>query len=118
MDDVQGKVTIAPNVLITIVRQTALEERGVRRLAPLPPKMRGLSAGSGTDEGIFVAVTEDGVRAELHVIAEAGSNMLKLGTSLQTHITQALEVMVGMPVAGVDVFIDNVALPETKKPTA
>lgn len=114
MDEVQGKVTIAPGVLTTIVRQTALEQRGVNRLATVPPTVRGLMAGSAVDEGIFVAVTEQGVQVELHIIAEAEHNMLKLGSALQTTITRALEEMVGMPVAAVDVFIDGVALPTAK----
>lgn len=114
MDDVQGKVTIAPGVLTTIVRQTALEQRGVQRLAPTPPSVRGLMTGAATDEGIFVAVTEQGVQVEIHIIAEAETNMIKLGSALQTKITRALEEMVGMPVAAVDVFIDGVALAVTK----
>lgn len=114
MDDAQGKVTIAPAVLTMIVRQTAVEQRGVYRLAPVPPKVRGLLAGAATDEGIYVAVTDEGVQVELHVVAEAGSNMLKLGAALQSEITRAVEEMVGMSVAFVDVYIDDVAMPPTK----
>lgn len=107
-EEVHGKVTIAPLVLTTIVRQTALEQSGVARLASAPPKMRGLLAGNAVDEGIIVMVTEQGVQVELHVVANANSNMLKLGKALQVDITRALEVMVGMPVVAVDVFIDDV----------
>lgn len=111
MDDVQGKVTIAPQVLIEIVRQTTLEQRGVRRFAPVPPNVRGLLAGGTAEEGIFIAVTEQGVQAEVHVVADAQANMLKLGQTLQTEITRAIEEMVGMPVAAIDVYIDDVAMP-------
>lgn len=114
MDEVQGKVTIAPGVLTTIVRQTTLEQRGVQRLAAVPPTVRGLMAGTALDEGIFVAVTEQGVQIEVHIIASTEANMIKLGSTLQTKITRALEEMVGMPVAAVDVFIDGVAVPTTK----
>jgi uncharacterized alkaline shock family protein YloU len=111
MDDVEGKVTIAPTVLTAIAKQTAVEQRGVSRLAALPAKMRGLLAGAASEEGIFIAVTDEGVRVELHVVAESGRNMLKLGAELQNNITRAMEEMVGMRVAAVDVFIDDVALP-------
>ena len=114
MDEVQGKVTIAPAVLTTIVRQTALEQSGVSRLAPVPPKVRGLLTGGAAEEGIFVAVTEPGVQVELHVVADAQSNMLKLGAALQAEVTRALEEMVGMPVVSVDVYIDDVAASATK----
>ncbi len=111
MEEVQGKVTVAPPVLTTIVRQTTIEERGVNRLAALPAKMRGLRAGSALEEGILVGIGEEGVHVEVHVIAESGLNMLKLGADLQCSITRALEEMVGMTVVAVDVHIDDVVRP-------
>lgn len=113
-EEVRGKVTIAPLVLTTIVRQTALDQSGVARLAPTPPKMRGLLAGNAVEEGISVIVNDQGVQVELHVVAAANSNMLKLGEALQTSVTRALEVMVGMPVVLVDVFIDDVVIATNK----
>lgn len=109
MEQVQGKVTIAPTVLSTIVRLTALEQRGVHRLVPAPPKVRSLLAGAAVEEGILVEVAEAGVQVELHVIAHADANMLKLGEALQADIRRAIEEMVGMQVAAVDVHIDGVA---------
>jgi uncharacterized alkaline shock family protein YloU len=110
MYEAPGKVTIAPTVLTTIVRLTALEERGVRRLAPVPPKVRGLLAGAAAEEGIFVAVTDAGVHVEMHIIAESGNNLLKLAENLQVSIKRSIEEMAGMSVASVDVYIDDVVL--------
>ena len=111
MDDLQGKVTIAPSVLTTIVRLTALEQEGVHRLAPVPRPMRGLLTGSRADEGILLGVGDDGVSLELHVVAKANANMLRLGDMLQTEVTRAIEEMVGLPVKSIDVYIDDVFLP-------
>jgi uncharacterized alkaline shock family protein YloU len=110
MDDTLGKVTIAPTVLTTIVRLTTLEQRGVRGLASFPPKVRGLLAGGAGEEGIFVAVTGEGVVVDVHVVTDSSANMLKLGEALQTRITRAIEEMVGMTVATVNVYIDSVVL--------
>jgi uncharacterized alkaline shock family protein YloU len=112
----QGKVTIAPSVLTTIVRLTALEQEGVYRLAPVPakypwPPMRGLLTGSRADEGILLGIGDEGVSLELHVVAEANANMLKLGETLQSEVIRAIEEMVGLPVKSVDVYIDDVFLP-------
>jgi uncharacterized alkaline shock family protein YloU len=109
MEEVQGRVTVAPPVLTTIVRQTTLEQRGVNRLGVLPAKMRGLRAGAAVDEGILIEVTEDGAQVEVHVVADAGLNVLKLGTDLQNAIVRVLEEMIGMTVMGVDIYIDDVA---------
>lgn len=110
MYEALGKVTIAPTVLTTIVRLTALEQRGVHSLAPFPPNVRGLLAGGAGEEGIFVEVTDDGVLVDVHIVAESSANMLKMGEALQTRITRAIEEMVGMPVAAVNVYIDSVIL--------
>jgi uncharacterized alkaline shock family protein YloU len=114
MDELQGKVTIAPTVLTTIVRQTAREESGVVRLAPLPAKVRGLRSGGAIEEGVLVAVTEQGVQVEVHVVVDPQCNMLKVGTALQASITRAIQEMVGMQVVSVDVFIDEVAVEAAK----
>lgn len=111
MEDVLGRVTVAPPVLTTIVRQTTMEQRGVNRLAALPARMRGLRAGAALEEGILVGIDEQGTRVEVHVVADPGINVLKLGTELQSSITRALEEMVGMTVVAVDVHIDDVARP-------
>ena len=107
----QGKVTVAPSVLTTIVRLTALEQEGVHRLAPVPRPMRGLLTGGRADEGILLGIGDDGVSLELHVVADANANMLKLGDTLQTEVTRAIEEMVGLPVKTIDVYIDDVFLP-------
>lgn len=112
MDEPLGKVTIAPNVLTTIVHQTTLDQPGVSRLVPAPPKVRGwFGQANAADDGIFVEVTEQGVRVEVHVAAENGINLLKLGETIQDSIFRAIEEMVGMTVAAVDVHIDDVVLP-------
>lgn len=111
MEEVVGRVTVAPPVLTTIVRHTTIEQRGVNRLAVLPAKMRGLRAGSALEEGILIGLVDEGVQVEVHVVADPDVNMLKLGTDLQSSITRALEEMVGMDVIAVDVYIDDVARP-------
>jgi uncharacterized alkaline shock family protein YloU len=118
VEQVLGKVTIAPTVLTTIVRLTALEQRGVRRLMPAPPNVRGLLAGGAVEEGIFVELAENRVSVEIHVAANPDTNMLKLGEALQTNITRAIEEMVGLPVASVDVHIDDVEITLQKAATA
>lgn len=111
MDEPLGKVTIAPNVLATIVRQTALEQRGVRRLSPIPPRVRPrVGVASATEAGLYVIHTDQGAQVEVHVAAEHGVNLLHLGEALQCAIVRAIEEMLGLEVAAVDVYIDEVDL--------
>ena len=108
-----GRVTIAPQVLITIVRQTTLENESVERLAARAPRRSQRSGRRATAPGVEVIVDENGVRATVHIIARPGVNMLRLGETLQTEIARAIEHMTGLQVADVNVFIDDVAQPTT-----
>ena len=110
MEEVDGKVTIAPSVLTTIVRMTALENRGVHKLATHHAPVRGLRSGTASDDGVIAALTPDGVKVELHIIATSDANLLKLGEALQADVRRAIEHMVGMPVQSVDVHIEGVIL--------
>jgi uncharacterized alkaline shock family protein YloU len=110
VEEVAGKVTIAPGVLTTIVRMTALENRGVHKLATHHAPVRGLRSSTASDDGVIATMTPDGVKVELHVIATSDANLLKLGEALQTAVRLAIEHMVGMPVQSVDVHIEGVTL--------
>jgi uncharacterized alkaline shock family protein YloU len=107
-----GKVTIAPEVLVTIARLTALKTPGVARLdSGIKDGVSRVFNRGAANGGVKVEVDDDSVLVELHVIAEHDVNMLMLGERLQTAITRAISEMVGMAVADVNVFIHDVVLP-------
>lgn len=101
-----GKITVATEVLETIVRLTALAVPGVARLAPLPGVSRLLRHG-----GVQVNVDGGMVQAEVHVVADSGVSLLRVGHQIQSEVTRAVQDLVGMEVASVDVFIEDVAFP-------
>ncbi len=109
MDETIGRITIAPRVLVTVVRYATLAQPGVARLSeevpPRPARFRGKAA---TSPGIAVLVDKGWVTAEIHVIADGTVNARVLGENLQRTVRNALEDIVGMPVNAVHVYIDNV----------
>ncbi len=104
-----GRVTIAPQVLTTIVRQTALGVDGVHGLASRPPKRSRIPGRRAVDSGIEVIVPDGQVHVVLHINADPGANMFRLAETLQREVASAIERIVGMDVIGVDVRIDNVS---------
>jgi len=110
MGEVQGKITIAPGVLTTIVRLTTLDVPGIHRLAPQHAPVRTLRTSVAAEDGVFVMLTDQGVRVEVHVVVETDSKMLQVGEAVQVEVKRALEHMVDMPVVAVDVHIEGVAL--------
>jgi len=105
-----GKITIAPDVLLTIVKFTALQEPGVARLAARRSvySNKPLRAKQSRQNGVTVTVHNGRVRVEVHVVADGSVSARELGENLQRHITNALKEMVGMPVEAVHVIIDDV----------
>ncbi len=110
MEQAIGRVTVAPEVLLTIVRFTALREPGVARLSRSRPRWgtRTWHGKRARSRGLAIHVADGHVSVEIHVIADGTVNAQVLGKRLQEHIADALHEMVGMPVERVTVVIDDV----------
>ncbi len=105
-----GHITIAPDVLLTVVKFSALQHPGVARLAHRKPFRPGrpFKGKAAMGPGVAVLVEDNHVTAEVHVVADGSVSAQELGQSLQQHIRDALEEMVGMPVDAVYVYIEDV----------
>jgi uncharacterized alkaline shock family protein YloU len=106
-----GRVTIAPEVLVTIARLTTQSIKGVAQLCHhVRPssidRLTGRVAGGG---GVQVAVVDDAVRVELFIVVEPDVNMRKLSEKIQEAVTRSIQDMVGMPVSAVNIHIQDVA---------
>lgn len=101
-----GRITIAPEVLATTARLTALAVPGVSRLVSPPGVGRLLP-----NEGVRVKTVDDKVYVKVYVMTDPGVNMLAVGRKIRAEITRALQDMVGVAVEAVDVHIEDVASP-------
>jgi len=104
-----GTIRIAPGVLATIARLTALSVPGVSRLSPAPLHGVGsLWGGHSTNAGVRVDLVDDAVVIDIYLVAKADASMLPLGREVQARVTRAVHDMVGMPVRAVNVFIRDI----------
>lgn len=103
-----GKTTIAPEVLLTIVRLTVLGVPGVARLCARRGGVGRILSVGRLGEGIHVDVHGDAVRVDIHVVAQPGSNMVNLARTIQREVARAIQDMVGMQVEEVNVHIEDV----------
>jgi uncharacterized alkaline shock family protein YloU len=103
-----GRITIAPDVLETIARLTALAVSGVARLAE-PPGVQRLVRR----DGVEIKIVGDGVWVNVHVVTNPEANMLTIGRQIQSEVTRAIQDIAGMDVESVDVHIEDVANPHT-----
>jgi uncharacterized alkaline shock family protein YloU len=113
-----GKTTIAPEVLVTIVRLTALQVDGVSHLAPIPSSVNTLFSRHRED-GVQITIEEDGsVYADLHLILTAKANIREVSKKVQEEVSKAISKMVGMEVGSINVHIEDIDYQNNELPEA
>jgi uncharacterized alkaline shock family protein YloU len=116
MEEERGKVTIAPQVLLTIARLTTLAVPGVACMSPtLVGNVSRLLRRQRLNEGIKIEVEDDIVYVDLHIIVEPNVNLLELGRQIQHDVARAINDMLGMHVGEVNIHIQDVATPVSKE---
>ncbi len=110
VDENLGKVTIAPNVLVTIVQKTAGSVPGVAHLSDRVPGVKRLLGLHTVGHGVEVEVVEDQVNVEVYLTARRNVDLLQMGRQVQREVTRAIEHIVGMQVGAVNVHIEEIAV--------
>jgi uncharacterized alkaline shock family protein YloU len=109
MEEKLGTVTIAPQVLLTIARLTALSIPGVASMgSSFTGNVGRLLRRRSLGEGIRMRVEDDVVYLDLHIVVEPDVNLLELGHTIQQETSRAVNDMLGMQVGEVNVHIDDV----------
>ncbi|NPV85166.1 MAG: Asp23/Gls24 family envelope stress response protein [Anaerolineae bacterium] len=102
-----GKTTIAPDVLLTIARLTALSVPGVARLANVSGGVNSIFKG-GVYEGVRIAVDHGIVNVDIYVILQRDVNVREVCRNIQAHIARAISEMVGMEVGRVNIHVEDI----------
>jgi uncharacterized alkaline shock family protein YloU len=103
----EGKTTIAPDVLLTIARLSALRVPGVSRMSAVPPNRKRLFKSHQSD-GVIVEIQDDVVFADLYLILENGLNIRDISRKIQRDVARALSEMVGMQVGRVNIHVEDI----------
>lgn len=102
-----GKTTIAPEVLVTIVRLTVLSVPGVSHLATNPSEVERWF-NKNTSEGIKVSVEGNVAYADVYVVLKPDLNVREVGHNIQTQVTRAISEMVGMEVGRINIHVEDI----------
>lgn len=106
-----GKTTIAPEVLLTIVRLTALKVDGVSELSTVPGGVnRFFRRGYG--DGVRIEIEDDTVYADLYVILDNNINIRQVSRQVQKDVSRAISEMIGMRVGRINIHIEDIDYPE------
>ena len=109
MQEPSGYVTIAPQVLTTVISQTARAVPGVARLGTVPrPYLGNRIVPSGGEHGVSVQIVANAVRVHCYLVATPDTNLLELGMAVQATVAAAIRELVGMTVDEVNVYVQDV----------
>jgi uncharacterized alkaline shock family protein YloU len=102
-----GKTTLAPDVLLTIARMSALGVEGVARLAPVPGGFDRLFR-RGADDGVRLTVEDGLVYIELYLVLANNVNVREVSRNVQAQVARSISEMVGMEVGHVNIHIEDI----------
>jgi uncharacterized alkaline shock family protein YloU len=100
----QSSVTIAPDVVRTIVRNTVLAMPSVRGLVDREHAWRPRDSYRGVE----VSMDDGEVHVRLHLIAAQDVSLMDLGKAIQAEVAQAVSEIIGLRVSAVDVYFEDV----------
>jgi uncharacterized alkaline shock family protein YloU len=102
-----GKTTVAPDVLVTIARFSALSVPGVSRMAQVTGGVNRLFR-RGVHDGVRIEVEDNVVMAELYLILKQDVNIREVSRNVQRQVARALHEMIGMDIGSIVIHIENI----------
>jgi uncharacterized alkaline shock family protein YloU len=108
----EGKITVAPGVLLDIIEQAALYTDGVLGMAPVPPRVNRIFRKLITGEGIELEIKEDSIIIDLYLNIRA-VDVLELSHRVQREVIRAMDKLIGLNVAAVNIHIEDVVYPKS-----
>lgn len=112
-----GKTTIAPEVLLTIIRLTVLKVDGVYSLCPLPGSVNrlflfGRKKEPQVNEGVKMDIKDDTVYADIYVILDKDNNVRDVCRNIQREVARAISQTVGMQIGRINIHVEDFEYPD------
>jgi uncharacterized alkaline shock family protein YloU len=109
-------VTIAPGVLLTIVRLATLGVAGVVRMGSTPGGVDRLFRRVPAANGVQITIEDGTVTGHLYVVADASANLREMSVQIQKSVERSIREILGMKVESVNVHIEDVSFSRTLEP--
>jgi uncharacterized alkaline shock family protein YloU len=98
---VEGRSTIAPEILASYAADAAREVEGVGGL---------VESGLHRHRGVRVVENDGRVRVEIHVTVDWGASIPEVGREVQRRVSTYLAQMASIELEGVDVIVDEIGV--------
>jgi uncharacterized alkaline shock family protein YloU len=110
-----GKTTVAPDVLVTIAKMSALSVPGVSRMANISGGVNRLFK-RGVQDGIRIEVEDNVVVASLYLILKQDVNIREVSRNVQSQVARAIQEMIGMEIGSIEIHIEDIDYEEEATP--
>jgi uncharacterized alkaline shock family protein YloU len=109
-----GKISISPRAIATIASHSALQSYGVVGMASRN-LVDGIAQALARDprHGVEVKVIDDQIVIDIFVIVEYGTRISSVATSVANSARYRVERAIGMPVAAVNVHVQDLRVSHT-----
>lgn len=113
-NDTPGKITVSPDVLVTIARLSTLTVPGVSHMALVPGGVNRLFR-RGSGDGVRIEIEENTVFADLYFVVKQDVNIREVSRNVQKQVARAIQEMVGMEIGHVNIHIENIDYEEASE---
>ena len=103
-----GRIEVAPEVLATIAHFAAMKVEGVAKMASVPSDVARLLRRGTRQDGLILDLSNDEVKFDIYVIMERDVSLVEVSRKVQTAVKEAMDTMVGIPVAAINVHVEDV----------
>ncbi len=103
-----GRIEIAPEVLLTIVRKVVLDMKGVREMASIPADVANFLRRSPRHGGVVLHYKENRLTFDIYLNMDPNVNLRETSRAVQVAVVEAIDKMVGIPVDAVNVHVEDV----------
>lgn len=107
----KGKTTVAPDVLLTIIRLNTLDVPGVSRMSAVPSGVNRLFTRK-YGEGVRLDIEDDIVSADLFLILKDNVNIREVSRRVQKRVARTIMETVGMDVGRINIHIEDIDFSE------
>lgn len=110
-----GKTTVAPDVLVTIAKMSALSVPGVSRMATVSGGVNRLFK-RGVHDGVRIEVEDNVVVANLYLVLKQDVNIREVSRNVQLQVARAIQEMIGMEIGSIDIHVEEINYEEEATP--
>lgn len=104
-----GTTRVANQVVASIAALATLEVHGVHAMYhPGAQPLERITRRAQAHRGVRVDFVDDALRLDLYIVVEAGGNVQSIGSEVQRRVVDAVDRMLDLRLAEVNVYVSEV----------